>query len=207
MTSDLGADLLKVLFGAVVASALAWLVGTRIGYKWDEIKRRRESDRAALDEFYRVYGEFFSTWKLWNAHRRSGVPAPHDARWALLERAEIAESGFESLLVKIASERRLSERDVRLVASFRQAYQSLREHIRDDQALMWWATDKEGRTKGFRQYHAFKGLAAYFATLLAADTSPTLFGKANRTGRDSSAACVRGPERTREDRRRLTGAA
>jgi hypothetical protein len=115
MTSDVSGfsqGLITALFTAVVGSALAWLVGTQVSYNWDERRRRRESDLAALAAFYRLYGEFFATWKLWSAHCDEDYAAtlvrPDQIQWTLLERAEAVEGGFEALLVKVASERRRS---------------------------------------------------------------------------------------------------
>jgi hypothetical protein len=174
--SSLTADLVKIVVGAAVASGLAWLVGNRVAYRWDEIKRRRESDLAARDEFYRVYGKFFATWKLWSTHKEyASAGAPDGIQWKLLEQAEEAEAGFEALLVKLASERRLSERDRRLLACFRQGYQSLRERLREDEPLEWWATGSPKyphHDEGRRQYRTFKALSEYFATLLAEDVPP-----------------------------------
>ena len=151
-----------------MASLLAWVVGTQVSYVWDERRRRRESDLAALAAFYRLYGEFFATWKLWNAHKRfeATLAPPDQVQWSLLERAEAAEGGFEALLVKLASERELSERDQRMLGSFREAYQMLRESIRVNEPLDRWASPRGG--DGFEQYRAFKGLAEYVAFLLEA---------------------------------------
>jgi hypothetical protein len=172
------ADSWKILF----AAALAWLVGTRVAYLWDERKRRRESDLEALNGFYRAYGEFFTTWKLWDSHKQKRerkyvlADPPPGFQWKMLEQAEEAESEFEALLIKIASERRLVERQKLLIRSFRQAYQSLRENIREDKALAWWATEPDEtmpeRREGFRQYQAFKALAEYFARQLDAPVRP-----------------------------------
>jgi hypothetical protein len=155
--------LLTTLFGA----GLAWLVGTQVSYVWDERRRRRESDLAALATFYRLYGQFFATWKLWSAHRghADNLRPPDNTQWSLLERAEEAEGGFESLLVKLASERKLEGDDRLLLGSFREAYQMLREQIRQNQPLNWWASAKRADL-GFVQYRAFKALAEYVACLL-----------------------------------------
>ena len=59
VTASLGQGLITALFTAVVGSVLAWIVGTEVSYVWDERRRRRESDLAALATFYRLYGEFF----------------------------------------------------------------------------------------------------------------------------------------------------
>jgi hypothetical protein len=171
------ADSWKILFAAV----LAWLVGAQVTYIWDERRRRRESDLAALNDFYGAYGEFFTTWKLWDSHKQRRERGyvldkpPPGFQWKMLEQAEEAESEFEALLIKIVSERKLDERQQRLIRSFRQAYQSLRENIRMDKALAWWATEPVNmpeRLEGFRRYQAFKALAEYVARQLDAPVRP-----------------------------------
>src|SRR5947208_735043 len=113
--SDLSQGLIIALFTAIVGSAFAWVIGTQVSYNWDERRRRRESDLAALATFYRLYGEFFATWKLWSAHQDKAYAAtlarPSEIQWILLERTEAVEGGFEALLVKVASERRLTDED------------------------------------------------------------------------------------------------
>ena len=181
MSGDQFATLIADLSRSCRAAALAWLVGARVAYLWDDRKRRRESDLAALKDFYGAYGEFFTTWKLWDSHKQSQergyvlAEPPPDFQWRMLEQAEEAESEFEALLIKIASERRLVGRQKLLIRSFRQAYQSLRENIRKDKALAWWATEPVAmpeRLQGFRQYQAFKALAEYFARQLDAPVRP-----------------------------------
>lgn len=168
-SAALARGLLIAFFSAVVGSSLAWLIGNEISYRWDERRRRRETDFAALQTFYRAYGDFFATWKLWDAHKRSSATvAPADVQWRLLERAEEAEGAFETLLVKIVSERRLNDVEREVVGAFRQGYQALREHIRDDQMLAWWSTPSNDT--GYEEYRAFKELAARVAVLVA--TSP-----------------------------------
>lgn len=169
--STLESGLLIALFTAVVGSLLAWVVGTQVTYLWDDQKRRRESDLAAVATFYRLYGEFFATWKLWSAYKdKQGRLKPEaDLRWTLLERAEVAESGFEALLVKLASERRLSADDEQMLGCFREGYQTLRESIEADAKLPWKASDSpdSAKHKSFAEYRAFKALAQYVAQLLA----------------------------------------
>jgi hypothetical protein len=167
--SGIGVDLLKAAFGVLLASILAWAIGTRIAYRWEDIKRHRESDLAACKEFYRVYGEFFATWKLWETYLRyPDISKPEDARWLLLGKASSAEAGFEALLVKLASERTLDDDAMRLIPCFRQAYQQLRERMRKNQPLEWW-TRSDPLTRPYREYRAFKALAAYFAAQLASE--------------------------------------
>src|SRR5713226_7399393 len=102
-----------VLFTALVGSALAWVVGAQVSYFWDDRRRKRDSDLTAMSSFYKLYGEFFATWKLWSSYKRYGdrVPTPEYMQWTLLERASAVEGGFEALFVKLASERDLSDED------------------------------------------------------------------------------------------------
>ena len=72
--ASLWQGLIVVLFGSLVASGLAWVVGSRLTYMWDERKRRRENDLAALASFHQVYGEWFATWKLWSASKALTLP-------------------------------------------------------------------------------------------------------------------------------------
>ena len=161
-------SLVQVTFGALATVLFAGLIGNLLTYRWDDARRRRESDLAARERFYDAYAQFFTTWKLWDAHKRfPNTSAPADVQWQMLERAEDAESTFEALLVKLASERGLDDRACRLLAAFRQAYQSLREHIREDEELAWFNRDIHGDDGGYREYQAFKMLAEYLATLLA----------------------------------------
>jgi len=179
--STIWGDLLVAAFGALLAAGLLWFVGSRLTFVWEDRKRRRESDLAAMETFYRLYGEFFAAWKLWDSHKRKGVPGkgkPHELQWELLERVERAEGGYEALLVKLASERVLDDTDRVLLGCFREGSQMLREKIRAGQALEWWATDKPERdSDGFKQYRAYKALAEYIAlTLEAGPVRPGVLG-------------------------------
>lgn len=165
--SSLAETLIVALFTALIGSLLLWFVGHQLTYRWEDRKRLRESDLAALASFYHLYGEFFATWKLWDSHKRHAVQAGTntDVQWALLLRAEAAEGGFEALLVKLASERDLSPKDREMLGSFREAYQMLREKIRSNEGLAWWASP--GRSDvGYAQYRAYKALAEYLALRL-----------------------------------------
>jgi len=171
VATSLGQGLIIASFTAVVGSVLAWVVGTSVSYVWDERRRRRESDLTALATFYQLYGQFFATWKLWSSNKRYGakLAPPDQVQWGLLECAENVEGGFEALLVKLASERSLNNDDKLLLGCFREAYQMLREKIRENEPLDWWASPTHSGD-GFEQYRAFKALAGYVASLL--ESSP-----------------------------------
>jgi len=173
--------LLVALGTALIGAALAYGIGVRVTDRWDERKRRREADLAALAEFYRLYGDFFATWKLWNTHKRfaQSVASPEHVQWSLLQRAADTEGGFEALLVKMVAERELEPPDIELLGCFREGYQTLRETIRKNKALGWWATEPPSNSQpkpdynpddprtGYQQYRAFKLIAQHFALQLA----------------------------------------
>src|SRR5215472_7594815 len=105
-------EIVAALVSVVLASLLAWFVGTRVSYGWDEVKRQREYDLAAVQSFYRCYGAFFSAWKMWAVYlrnqplegNRGKFPGNDATAWNILKEAENAESGFETILIKLASE-------------------------------------------------------------------------------------------------------
>jgi hypothetical protein len=170
--NDVGLEFLKASLAMVVAAVSLFLgsvVGRYLNNQWDDVRRQREQDLAALDRFYGLYGEFFAVWKEWSTARpRTGekyIQPPEAVAWSLLQRASAVEGGFEALLVKLSLERNLDEPQLETLARFRQSYQSLRESIRTGQRLEWRGSPGQGDASA--QYLAFKHLAADFAQLLA----------------------------------------
>ncbi len=185
-------DVAVALISILATSLLAWLVGVRVSHHWDEARRRRESDMAALQAFYAAYGKFFEAWKLWDTflrnhrtlHRTEGaqrgngpIPLEDPTAWSILELAAEAESSFESILVKLASEGGDQDSSrTQLLAAFRQGAQSLREAMRDGRALTWKAqptspsdnteASRTQRRLDYRRYRSFKALSLYAAHLL-----------------------------------------
>ncbi|NJP93862.1 hypothetical protein HCN51_31220 [Nonomuraea sp. FMUSA5-5] len=96
-------------------------------------------------------------------------------QWQCLQRAAAVEGSLEAILSKIVLERRLTEDDLRLLACFRQAYQSLRESVRGDSELRWYASD--GDDEAYRRYRAFKALAVHAADLLQSNQTRWFIGK------------------------------
>ena len=177
MGSTLWTESVKAVPNLVVALltlSLGWFVGNRLSARWDERKKRRDLDLVALGVFYDIYGQFFSIWKLWS-NAPKGLPDDDDFRRALLNRAAETEGKLESLLVRLASERRLSDRDCTLLGCFRQAVQSLRESIQEKEPLRSRIT-QQGSSQVISlpwygseapPYLAFKALAAFAADLLS----------------------------------------
>lgn len=118
---------------------------TRVTDRWDQVKRRREMDLAAAQDFQRFYGEFFSIWKAWNtvARHNIAISDPGEATWDCLNRAAIVEGKVEALLAKIAAERELSDNDIDALGGVRQAFQSIRGAIQQKKSLNWLGSDDE----------------------------------------------------------------
>lgn len=148
--------------GPAVTVLLAAIAGQRLSAYWAVRQKRRELALSAANEFYRLYGEFFAVWKLWSYAAKSATRAEElePTRWALLQRATTAEAGVEALLVKLAAERPMTRCDLEIAGRFRQAYQMLRQVIKNRQPLDWYAGEHP-------QYHAYKALACNVAHLIA----------------------------------------
>jgi len=168
---DVGPELVKsgLTLGVSLATlALGWGVGARITAGWDQKKKRRELTMTATDAFYRSYGEFFAIWKEWSASRialAGSGDVDKATRSQLLSRAAVAEGAVEALLLKLAMERQLTPADVEILGCFRQAYQVMRESIRDNRPIgfgndAWHSSEAPG-------YAVFKGLATRLAQIVA----------------------------------------
>ena len=161
---------ISALPGALVALltlCLTWLVGQSLTFSWNLRQKRKEFELSALNQLYTLYGEFFSIWKLWNSFKKSNdlsnhskTAIPKEVYWQLYERTLAMEGGVESILVKLTAERTLSQSSIENLGKFRQAFQILRETIRDDQPLEWSASHHP-------EYLAFKQLNTYVASMLS----------------------------------------
>jgi hypothetical protein len=146
---------------AAVTGFVILLVGQRVAYVWAIRQKRREQNLLAAQEFEKLYGEFFSVWKLWNYYIRDvgATELPGASRWELLNRACTAEASVEATLIGLVSNRDLKEDTIPLLGQFRQTYQRLRESIRDNEALPWDSSND-------REYIEFKTSAAKVAALI-----------------------------------------
>ena len=87
-------EIARALLGPAATVLLAWAVGNRLSARWAMRQKRREETRVAANEFYRLYGEFFAVWKLWNYSLDDTDYSDKTAqRWELLKRAAAAEAG------------------------------------------------------------------------------------------------------------------
>jgi hypothetical protein len=158
--------LLDILVATVTLS-LGWFVGQRLTVYWGLRQKRKELELAAASRFYELYGEFFAVWKLWSYYLKQDADQQDSGneRWELLARASAAEGELEALFVKLASERTLNDRDMEVLGRFRQAYQCLRESIRDRKNLGWNVPKSV-------EYASFKRLA-YLTACIVLDNKPT----------------------------------
>jgi hypothetical protein len=176
-------ELVKGLIGLatpVLAAVLLYFVGRYLTDRYNEQKKKaelallqasqaaqkqRELQLLAANRFYQLYGEFFAVWKLWRAVKSGKVAErPEEKRAELHRRISTAEGEMEAVFVRLAAEYRLSEADRAAVGKFRQAYQSLRKAIGQDQDLGWHSSADP-------EYRAFKRQACAVANLLSNQVS------------------------------------
>jgi hypothetical protein len=144
---DLGDEIIKgIVIEAVkwaftlIILLLTWLVGQRILALWDYRKKSQEWAKDAAERFENTHGEWKAIWRLWKAFKDNKLPPESygtTTRWELLTRAAAAEGQIEALLMKLAFERHISHAQRCRLGLFRQAYQTLREAIRDGSSIDW----------------------------------------------------------------------
>jgi hypothetical protein len=148
---------------SVTTVALGWFVGQRLTVRYNLRQKQREYDLATAQEFHRLYGEFFKIWKLWNYSLKDASLTL--TRSDLLARACAAEGAMESIFVRLAATRDLKPQDRASLGRFRQAFQSIREAIRDNEGIQWSYASHP-------KYLAFKRLATEVALLIVSENSP-----------------------------------
>ena len=164
-------QLTAALIGADVAQVVTIVAGlaggNRLSLKLDERRRSTELDLEALSNLYELYGQFFVHLKRWNTliATQRDEPSWSDQRRILLLDTHAAEGRVEALLVKMVAEQELSDADRDVLGSFRQAYQQIREAVRNDVPLEW-------RASGHPEYEAFKSLAAAISCIIARRWNP-----------------------------------
>ena len=187
-----GEHVLSGVVLAVLAAVLATFVTNRLAAERARESARGERDLATARDLYRVAGDLFAAWKLWDFHSRSPGPklAPYDddRRSAIIQLAATAEGQCESLLVRIVQEHDLEPDDIVALWCLRSAFKQLRYKVRKNEKLEWWATDSHG-DDGNRHYTAYKNTLAHVGTMIEnqAGTKPwyrILFGR-NARGRPS----------------------
>lgn len=202
---DIGSVLGNILAGCVVAvvvAVIAWQGTDRFAQRQAAARATHERDLKAAEELYSVYGEFFAAWKAWEFARgrnpaRKGT-APEGVRQELLEQAAHVEGRYESLIVRVVVERRLSSADRTALWSLRFALKELRGAIRDDAPLGWWRTDDPSNPEahaGAQRYSAFKDLTSRVASIFVdADTRSIVPGATERSSALAGITATMSPE-------------
>jgi hypothetical protein len=136
---DSAAVELPKLLTTLFSLGFGWVIGKQLTVLWSRRQKQNEQDLDAARDFHALYGDFFALWKLWNYYVRDlgGEALPGASRWELLDRACRSEAKLESTLVRLASEKALTSKEIDTLGRFRQRYQQLRESIRDNVPLEW----------------------------------------------------------------------
>lgn len=158
--------LLVAIASPVATLALAAIAGQRITSWWNERQKRRELELALANRFYDGYGEFCAIWKQWNYIVRVNDKTDEAYKRFLQihERACHAEGEIESVLLKIASEREMTDECSSYLGDLRQAFQILREKIERGQPLSYSYAEHP-------EYLAFKRLSTFAGNLLASKSA------------------------------------
>jgi hypothetical protein len=159
---ELFLEVVKFALGLGTLS-LGWFYGQQIVAYWDIRKKRQELDIAAARDFHNLYGEFREVSRIWRAIKYDDstgtkIEFEPQVRLELMRRAASAEGKIESLIVKLASERELTGQEIKTLGLFRQAYQRLREAIRNGDRFEW--------TRGSPEYHLYNTLTSTVAFLI-----------------------------------------
>jgi hypothetical protein len=157
-------EVVKLIVSVVaplITLAAGWFIGQRILASWEIRKKQKEFDINSAVQFQQLYGELKEVGRLWRESRKteaSSIKLPDDLRWSLLARATSAESKYEAVVMKLASERELTSGQLAALGLFRQACQQLRQSIRKNQEISY--------TDYGPEYFLFNDLAAEVACLI-----------------------------------------
>lgn len=126
----LALEIAKLVVGPLVTAGFALIVGNRIAARWTLQQKHREQSLSVVAEFYAVYGQFFEIWKLANYCFREARPEITDEFIRnLVTRAAALEARIEAMLLRVASEMKLTPDEIRTLGLYRQAVQLLRASI------------------------------------------------------------------------------
>ena len=118
------------------------LLGGALAAFWTSRQKRRETEGMELKYFYDHYGQLLAACRLWNSTKSGKLSPPSGlTRYELLKQASEAESALEGMLFKLASDRLLAPDEQSRLGRFRQAYQAVREAIRDDHLVQWESSE------------------------------------------------------------------
>ena len=191
-------EIIKTVF-ACFTIGFGWFVGQRIISYWDIKKKRQELDIAIAREFHKLYGEFKELSRLWRAFTFTGKRTqqfvfPDTTRVDLLKRATASEGSVEAIVVKLATERDLTDDDIKTLGAFRQVYQQLRKAIRDGAPLE--------STYGTASYTLFNDLASKMTCIISSNKTK-MCPTAEAPGIMQKITAIRSEERKEEQNRHI----
>jgi len=152
--------------GPTATVLLAGFLGQRFSAMWSYRQKRRELEMALANSFYTSYGDFISVWKQWNWCKKT-ITNKSDLLEKQIElhaMASSVEGNIESVLLKISSERILSDEDLDRLGVLRQSFQFLRENIQKGESVSYGYASDPG-------YIKFKELSTFVGNLLAAKST------------------------------------
>jgi hypothetical protein len=109
----------------LVGLAGAWLVGSVLMTRWNQMKDRRKRQLQTATKFYELYGRFIRIWKVWNTtlddYRVNYYVTELKRAELLIEAAEI-DGDVEATLLKVVTENILNKAERRILGQIREAF-------------------------------------------------------------------------------------
>ncbi|WP_210521511.1 hypothetical protein [Hymenobacter terricola] len=143
---------------ALIILFITWAGGYWLLGEWELRKKAREIDLSLAMQFQQLFGEFKEIWRLWKVYEPKAANAPPLTKWDLLTRASSAEGRVEAVLLKLATDRQLTQEKLITLGLFRQSFQVLRQGIRDAESLEYGFTSA--------RYRLFNRLGAEVAHII-----------------------------------------
>ncbi len=120
------------------------LIFSLLSNKWAKLQKTKELDFGTLKEFESLYGEFFAIYHLWDDYKKKkfdlvGVKEflGDDFIQRIVEKTYTMEGNMEALLVRIAVEKDLSDKEIDSLGKFRQGFQRARKHVCSNEPFNW----------------------------------------------------------------------
>ena len=136
------------------------IYGNKLSAKWSLKQKRKELHYKASEELFQIYGEFFALWKKWNFYFKHRNAIKDEEIEIFHKEACEIEGKAESLILRVCSQFELDEQMIKDLGLLRQAFQSFREHIRDDCEILW-------KDSNHPQYLEFKKLVIKLGTFIS----------------------------------------
>jgi hypothetical protein len=129
------------IVAAVITTVFGGVIILILSSAWARSQKRKEFDLATLEQFQRLYGEFFALYHLWDDLKQDkfvkSEKTSEDFVNDIIQRAYRIEGNMEAVLTRIAAEKRLSIEEVDSLGKFRQAFQRVRKYVTKDIPFKW----------------------------------------------------------------------